>query len=84
MTQVLGKHEQDRRLQRRGDDLAWIRARGAELCFADSVLERGLDVVTLLDRACREGAAFVSIDIDALDQSVAPGVSAPAPLGLPT
>ncbi len=36
-----------------------------------------------VDRSAPERASFVSIDLDALDASVAPGVSAPNPMGLP-
>jgi formiminoglutamase len=63
-------------------DLEWIGARGARLLFAETILERGLDVPALLEHACSDGPAFVSIDLDGLDQSVAPAVSAPSPLGL--
>lgn len=63
-------------------DLEWISARGARLIFAESLLEQGLDVPQLLSHATREGPAFVSIDLDGLDQTVAPGVSAPSPLGV--
>lgn len=63
-------------------DLEWISARGARLIYAETVLERGLDAAALLALATGSGAAFVSIDLDGLDQSVAPAVSAPSPLGL--
>jgi formimidoylglutamase len=64
------------------EDLAWLERQGATLVFAESILEQGLDVAGLLALACRPGQAFLSIDLDGLDQSVAPGVSAPNPLGL--
>lgn len=63
-------------------DLAWIQQRGARLLFADAILSGGLDPAAALDVACGAGRAFTSIDLDALDQSAAPGVSAPNPLGL--
>ena len=63
-------------------DLAWLLEQGSTLAFADTVLARGLDVEATLELACRGGAAFLSIDLDGLDQSVAPGVSAPNPMGL--
>jgi formimidoylglutamase len=63
-------------------DLDWLRAQGATLVTAHDVLERGPDVDAVLALASAQGPAFVSIDLDALDQSVAPGVSAPNPLGL--
>jgi formiminoglutamase len=63
-------------------DLEWIRTRGAQLIFAESLLEHGLDAAALLSHACSGGTAFVSIDLDGLDQTVAPAVSAPSPLGV--
>jgi formimidoylglutamase len=62
-------------------DLAWAREQGATLVFAEKVLEDGLDPGAVLD-LCGGGPAFLSIDLDGLDQSVAPGVSAPNPSGL--
>lgn len=63
-------------------DLEWLRQRGATAIHADVIFERGLDERSALELATAEGPGFVSIDLDALDQSVAPGVSAPNPLGL--
>ena len=63
-------------------DLEWISARGARLIYAETLLERGLDAPTLLSQATSGGAAFLSIDLDGLDQTVAPAVSAPSPLGV--
>ena len=64
-------------------DLDWLRARGATSVHVDAILERGIDRHVALHLACAAGPAFLSIDLDALDQSVAPGVSAPNPLGVP-
>ena len=64
-------------------DLEWLRAQGGTAVHADAIFEKGLDAHAALDVAASEGPAFVSIDLDALDQSIAPGVSAPNPLGLP-
>jgi formiminoglutamase len=64
-------------------DLEWLRAQGGTLLHADVIADRGLDALAALDLAASEGGAFLSIDLDALDQSVAPGVSAPNPLGVP-
>jgi arginase family enzyme len=64
-------------------DLAWLRARGGSAVHAETLFEQGLDAQTALAHATAAGPAFLSIDLDALDQSVAPGVSAPNPLGLP-
>lgn len=63
-------------------DLAWLREQGGSTVFAETILDAGLDVESALQRACGAGRAFLSIDLDALDQSVAPGVSAPNPWGL--
>jgi arginase family enzyme len=63
-------------------DLAWLRAQGGSAVHAEAIFERGLDAQAALDHAAAGGPAFLSIDLDALDQSVAPGVSAPNPLGL--
>jgi formiminoglutamase/guanidinobutyrase len=64
-------------------DLEWLRAHGGTAVHAEAIFERGLDAQAALDLATAEGPAFLSIDLDALDQSVAPGVSAPNPLGVP-
>lgn len=72
----LGRFSNDRA------DLEWLRGEGATLLFADALLERGLDVEGVLAAACQGGTAFLSIDLDGLDQSAAPGVSAPNPLGV--
>jgi formiminoglutamase len=64
-------------------DLAWLRAQGGTMIHAETILEHGLDRQAALARATAEGPAFLSIDLDAFDQSIAPGVSAPNPLGLP-
>jgi formimidoylglutamase len=63
-------------------DLEWLRARGGTTVHAEAIFERGLDAQAALDLATAAGPAFLSIDLDALDQSIAPGVSAPNPLGL--
>ena len=63
-------------------DLEWISGRGARLIFAEALLEQPLEVSQLLNHVTRGGPAFVSIDLDGLDQSVAPAVSAPSPLGV--
>lgn len=63
-------------------DLAWLAQTGATLLYAETLHECGLDVQAVLDVACRGGHAFLSIDLDALDQGAAPGVSAPNPLGV--
>jgi formimidoylglutamase len=64
------------------DDLEWLRAQGGTMVHADAIFERGIDQRAALDLASADGPAFLSIDLDAFDQSIAPGVSAPNPLGL--
>jgi formimidoylglutamase len=64
------------------NDSQWLEAQGARLVYADSILDRGLDAASLLQWSCGAGPAFLSIDLDGLDQSAAPGVSAPNPLGV--
>jgi formimidoylglutamase len=63
-------------------DLEWLRAQGGTAVFAEALFRDGLDPGAVLERACAEGPAFLSIDLDALDQGSAPGVSAPNPLGV--
>lgn len=63
-------------------DLEWLRERGAHLVFASDVHVSGPELERQFDLAFAGGCGFVSIDLDGLDQSVAPGVSAPGPLGL--
>jgi len=63
-------------------DLEWISAQGARLIFAETLLEQGLEVRNVLNHATSGGPAFLSIDLDGLDQTVAPAVSAPSPLGV--
>lgn len=63
-------------------DFEWLAAQGAELVLIDEVLRSGMQSEARLARATASGAAFVSIDLDGLDSSVAPGVSAKNPLGL--
>jgi formiminoglutamase len=64
-------------------DLEWLSEKGARLVFADEVRADGLDSVSALQTALGGSSpAFLSIDLDGLDGSVAPGVSAVNPLGL--
>lgn len=63
-------------------DLAWLRELGARLVFANEIQRAGLELEREFELAFAGGAGFVSIDLDGLDQSAAPGVSAPNPLGL--
>lgn len=63
-------------------DLDWLRERGGHLVFARELQQSGLDLEREFERAFAGGHGFVSVDLDGLDQSVAPGVSAPNPMGL--
>ncbi len=63
--------------------IEWLRQRGGELLIFDGdqheLLERFL---ALLGRLQSAGSLFASFDLDVLDASVAPGVSALNPMGL--
>jgi formiminoglutamase len=63
-------------------DLAWLRERGATLSGVEDALDRRPGAQALLEIALGGGTGFVSIDLDVLDSSAAPGVSAHNPLGL--
>ncbi len=64
----------------RSSDVADARAAGNLLVTASQLRDRG--VPWLLDQLPADQALFVSLDLDGLDPSVAPGVSAAAPGGL--
>jgi formimidoylglutamase len=64
------------------EDVTWAKARGVELVLVDDVLAHGMKTEARLAHALSGGAGFVSIDLDGLDGSVAPGVSAKNPFGL--
>lgn len=61
-------------------DLRWAKERGATLLFTEDVLDSDLD--SAFDAIASSEHAFVSVDLDALDGSEVPGVSALNPLGL--
>ena len=63
-------------------DVEWLAGQGARLIPAGQVQEPGFDIAREVSTVADPGPAFVSIDLDGLDQSVAPGVSAPNPMGL--
>jgi len=63
-------------------DTAWALAQGAHLLYADELPERQALVPSVFDAAFAAGTGFVSIDLDAIDQAFAPGVSAPNPHGI--
>lgn len=63
----------------------WVRDIGAEIITAREVHREGIDpAVERALAAATDGteAVFLSVDIDVLDASVAPGTSAPSPGGL--
>ena len=72
----LGRFANDR------TDFEWLSGRGAELILVNTVLRDGVQAESLLGRATQTGAGFLSIDLDGIDGALAPGVSAPSPLGL--
>jgi formiminoglutamase len=63
-------------------DLHWLTQLGARIVYAQEIQGCGLTLERELELALGGGCGFVSIDLDVLDQAVAPGVSAPNPLGL--
>ncbi|MCB9847709.1 MAG: formimidoylglutamase [Phycisphaeraceae bacterium] len=64
------------------EHVEWLTQRGGILVTADEALTRPDAVSFSLGAAMRLGAGFVSIDLDGIDSSQAPGVSSPNPLGL--
>jgi formiminoglutamase len=70
------------RFANESSDVSWLVRQGSRLISVEQAQERGFDAGSELSRVADPGAAFVSIDLDGMDQSVAPGVSAPNPLGL--
>ena len=63
--------------------IEWARSKGARLVSVEEV-QAGASVSAVLRHALAPGAAVLSVDLDALDASVAPGVSALNPHGLAT
>ena len=64
------------------EHVEWLTQRGGILIHADEALTRPDAVSFSLSAAMRTGAGFVSIDLDGIDSSQAPGVSSPNPMGL--
>lgn len=69
----------------------WLTSRGARIIGVESVIEYGISEQDTFSRCMRRaaigssarlGVGFVSIDMDCLDASCAPGVSAMNPMGL--
>jgi formimidoylglutamase len=72
----LGRFANDR------DDVEWLRERGATLIFAEQLFSE-LPVERIFRTAqLSTSPGFVSIDLDGLDQSQLPGVSATNPMGV--
>ncbi|MCS7176954.1 MAG: formimidoylglutamase [Candidatus Kapabacteria bacterium] len=65
----------------------YLQQRGAHLCFLPELLRRGMaSVLPELFAAISDGGqlpVYVSIDMDAIPAAFAPGVSAPATIGIP-
>lgn len=59
--------------------LAFVREQGGSFLYGDELVDKPISQV--VDSG--QGALLVSLDMDVVDQSVAPGVSAPAVGGLP-
>jgi agmatinase len=64
----------------RAEEVAASRARGNLLIRADDIHDHGID--WLLTQLSETARYFVTIDVDGLDPSIAPGTSAPLPGGL--
>jgi formimidoylglutamase len=64
------------------EHVEWLTHRGGILITADEGLSRTDAVSFALGAAVRLGAGFVSIDLDGIDSSQAPGVSSPNPMGM--
>jgi agmatinase len=68
------------------DTIAWMRAQGMRSYFMADIHARGLDVVVddAVRHATSNGATgvFVSVDIDVVEPSAAPGTGTPEPGGL--
>lgn len=65
--------------------LAWLREHRVEAAFIDEIESGGRDPLSLLGLeapARREEAIMASLDLDAVDLSAAPGVSAPSVAGM--
>ncbi len=69
----------------------WLTSRGARVLGVESVMEYGASETDTFTRTMRKaaigsstrlGTGFVSIDLDSMDASCAPGVSAMNPMGL--
>jgi agmatinase len=65
------------------EEFAWQESHGITSHFMHDVRERGIDAV-VEDALARvgDGATYLSIDIDVLDPSVAPGTGTPEPGGM--
>lgn len=65
------------------EHIDWARALGVRVVGFDDAVSRPETVREALAHATQGGKAFVSIDLDVLDGSIAPGVSAVCPQGVP-
>ena len=63
---------------------AWLKEKGATIIDIDKALAHGSALRLAFERISRSAAhepTFVSFDLDSIDSSQAPGVSAPCPMG---
>jgi guanidinobutyrase len=66
-------------------ELAYCREQGITVIWLEEIWERGVDSViaqTLEIAGSKENGLYLTVDVDALDGSFAPGTSAPTPGGL--
>ncbi len=64
-------------------ELAWQREQGITSFFMHDVRDRGIrDVVERAAAAVGDGPVFLTVDVDVLDPSVAPGTGTPEPGGM--
>ena len=67
----------------RHDDLAFARSAGIRLITMDDILTTGLDsVVAGIHTVAKDGPVYITVDIDCLDPSCAPGTGTPETGGL--
>lgn len=64
------------------EHVEWLAHQGGILINADEAMTRADAVTFAMNSAMRGGAGFVSIDLDGIDSSQAPGVSSPNPMGM--
>jgi agmatinase len=68
------------------DEFGWMRAAGVRWHRMEEVVEHGIDAVvdTVLEEIAGAADLFLSVDVDVLDPSFAPGTGTPEPGGMST